>query len=356
MRMQNAEISPPFTPPVVQNSVRLEGGGRRRFHFLFSIILFIGLSSCIFFSGDYDDLHPPEDFAFIHHGTAPPILATRNSTLYDIYAFSSDASGMLAIYNVIYSHNPYLLSQLQLPTNQTIRKIEVDWRLHLYIAAGSAGVYIVDASSPSYPTIANDYTSINAQDISLQEDYLAITDDAGWKLMYISSSSQLSEINSYRFFDSRQPERILLRNNWVYVFSRYDIDIFDITNIYNIQHEGSFNFFYPIIDFDIIGNFIALLTTNDLIYIDISNPLFAYIASEFGLAWTPRTMSVRDNMLFISWDNRSLSAYQVWGVHQLPTENARINLSYAVQDIDFKDDLIYLSMGGGGLQIFYYME
>gem|GEM_PF-5119428 len=321
---------------------------------LFSFIL-LTLVSCRFYDVNWDDVDPPDDLDFILQGTAEPIVYTRNTTIYDNYAFTSDGNGVIAIYNVINSFNPYLESHIQLPTNQIIQKIEVDWRLNLYVAAGNDGVFIVDTSSPSFPSVVNEYPHLYALDLSLQEDYLAVVDQAGWSLFFIQSSAQLSEVNSYRFPDNRQPVKILLRNNWVYVFSRFYVDIFDITNIYNIRLERSFSFANRIVDFDIIGNFIALVTTSELYFIDITFPLSASIEGDYALFLTPRTLRARNDKLFIGYENRSLSVYQVWGVHILPTEVSRISFQNVVLDVDFRSDLIYMSAGNTGLLIYYFL-
>ena len=325
----------------------------------FSLCLIL-LISCRFTSYDWEDVDPPGDFFFIHHGTVPAINTTRNTAIYDNYAFSSDGNGVVAVYNIINSFEPYLISSIELPTNQIVRKIEVDWRYNLYAAVGNAGVFIINTSNPSYPDIIGDFPHILALDLSLQEDYIAVTDQFGWKLLFLLSSSHLTEINSYYYFDSRQPERILLRGNWVYVVSRNYLDIFDITNIYNIRLERSFHFYDNIVDFDIINSiassFIVLATTQNLYYINITNPLSASIVSDFGLSLIPRTLRTRNNYLFIGWENRSLSAYRIADVLQVPSEESRINFSNVVLDIDFRNDLMYFSLGTSGLQIYYYLN
>ena len=315
------------------------------------------LLSCRLTEGGGGEINPPDSSAFIHYSSVQPIDFTSNTTIYDSFAFASDGYGSIAIYNVNNAYQPHLMTSLALPTgNQSIRKIAVDWRFNLYIAAGSGGVFIVNCSNQYFPSIEREFPHLLAYDLSMQEDYIVTTDRGGWKLFYLTSASNMTEIGSYDFFDGRQPEKILIRGNWVYVTSKNHFDIFDITNSSNIRHEGSFSFTNSVVDFDIIGDFIVLLTTHDLYYIDISQPLYAEIAGYYGLQLMPKTMRVRGHHLFISWTNNSFSAYKVWGINTLPTEESRINFSNMVLDIHFNKDLIYLSKGYEGLHVYYYME
>ena len=310
--------------------------------------------SCRLTDSGWNNFNPPGDSQFTHQATAEPVYTTLSTILYDNYAFTADGAGYITIYNVINSLDPYLINHFQLPASNPVRKIEVDWRINLYVASGDGGLYILDCSNPSSPFMITEEPNIQANDLSYFEDYLAVIVGTGFRLYYLSGNSTLFEVNSFDFFDGRRPMKILLKDNWLYVFSENNFDIFDVTNLYNISHEYGFYFHNRFVDFTILTDFIVLITTSDLFYIDIFNPLHAEVVKSYALAAMPSSISARNEFLFIGWENRNLSAYKILSIDVEPLEDARIYMPYVVRDIDFKNDMIYLSIGQGGLAIYYY--
>jgi len=321
-------------------------------------LLSLAILSCRLTGFPEGDFFPidPGDLSFVRQSNVPAMSSVTNMTLYNNFAFVADGNGRLGIHDVTSSLTPITISSITIPdVQQSIRRIEVDWRNNLYVAAGVGGLHVINASNTHFPVVVASHNQINAADLSLYEDYIAVIDNNGWRLLEVVSSSHLSELFFYDYFIPRQPMRILMRGNWVFVASRDFIDIFDITNPFNVRLERQIRI-SGFVDFDILDNrFLVVATFNRLLFIDITSPLNADIASDLVPMWTPHVIRAHNNYLFISWTNRSLSAYRILTITSL-REESRKEFPQLVRDIDFRGNLIFLSNGINGFDIYSYVR
>jgi hypothetical protein len=318
---------------------------------LLSVVL---LTSCRFTDWGDGDFIPPTDHAFVYQGTAPANLFTWNVALYDRYAFTSDGNGFICIYDAINVYMPHQVSSIDIGTGgQTIRNIEVDWRYNLYVAAGQAGLYIVNASSVFFPVVLAHVPHIHALDISLDDDYLAVIDRNGWKLYYISGHATLTEIGSFDYFLPKQPQKIMLRGNFVYVFSSDSLDIFDVTNPMFITLERTIPWF-DFIDYTMVGSTLAVICRDYLYFIDTFRPTSASVVKEYGVRRIARSIGFNAGVLYMGWTDNSLSAFQLRDIFNLTDsdERARIVFEQNVFDIKFRNDVIFISNGAQGLKLY----
>lgn len=323
--------------------------------FFIYIAILILISSCKITGIDGGELNPPGSGAFLYYGSAPAIDFSWNVTTYDTYAFVADGNSRISIYDILDSTQPRQISSINLPSgSQPIKAIEVDWRYNLYVAGGNGGLHIINCSDPGFPVLVASYPNIYATGLSFQDDYLAVIDNNGWRLFYLTGSSYLTEVGSYIYFMNRQPLKIHMQDNWVFVASHNTLEIFDITNPSNIRLEKNFSF-SNFIDFDFIDNYLTLITNYNLYFIDISNPLNASLSNYFELLWTPVMIRNKDNHIFISWENRSLSAYKVWSIN-IVREVSRKNFTQTVWDISFKNNVLYLANGNEGLKVYNFIK
>jgi len=318
-------------------------------HFLLLLLL---LTSCKFtdWGGDWED-GDPGDFSFVETGIAYPAESLRAAYKYGYYIYGADGNGRLSVFYVSDNFNPYKVSTVPV-TSQSIRKIEYDsFYSNLYLAAGSAGMYIVNVTNANYPSQPIVYNNIYALDLSYRNDRLAVTDYNGFKLYDVVNSNSLAELSSYSYFISRQPQKLYMTDYWLFVFTATTLDIFDVTNPYNIREERNITLSGSFIDYTIINGYLAVITSSYLQMFDIAQPLNTVLSHEFGVSKTAQMMRYNGGYLYISWTDRSLSVYKVYSINNMD-EVARKSFDRRVLDIEFQSDFIYLSNEENGLRIF----
>jgi hypothetical protein len=326
-----------------------------RFLFLYVLLLFL-LTSCIWNDEPFEDFY--SSAPFVHLSTGEAFTTTYNSTLYHDFAFTSDGLGNICVYNIIDSHNPVRISETNIPTSgQRIHHIAVDWRYNLYTASGTGGFQIVSATNLYNLFTVFTEPNVYALDLSYQDDYFVVIDRFGWKLFYMLNANSPSEINSYYYhMTQRQPYMILLRGSWVYAFSLDRLDIFDITNVYNIRLEVSIPLNSTFIDYTMMENFLVIACQFHLHIVDISRPLQAYNAHIYSLNRTTRTIAYNQNngYLYFSWIDRSIWGYKVNSISNLVKRSEK-DFTQSVFDIQFRGTRMYMSNGSDGLGIYEYV-
>jgi len=293
------------------------------------------------------------DFDFMEHGTAAAVSSIQNALLRYPYLYCADGVGRITVFNISDSNAPYRVVSRQIPgLSQPIRKIEYDIRYdNLYLATGSSGLYVVNVSNPTNPTYVASYPYVYALDLSYKEDYIAVTNSNGFVMYYANTSSSLSEVSSYNFFISQQPQKILLTYFWAYVFTQNTIEIFDVTNPNQIIWERTLNLTGSFVDFTLIGNYITVVTSNSLQMFDISSPLNASLAKDYGLSKYPQIVRYHSGKLYISFTDRNLYVYEAASINNV-YELSRKSFSRKVMDIEFDGFYIYLSNEEDGIKIY----
>jgi len=293
------------------------------------------------------------DFDFIAHGSATAISSINNSLLRYPYLYSADGYGRITVYNISDSNTPYIVTSRQIPgLSQQIRNMEYNNRYdNLYLATGNGGIYVINVSNPANPAFVSSYPYINALDLSYKEDYLAVATTNGFVMYYANTSSALSEVDSYDFFISQQPQKILLTYFWAFVFTHNTIEIFDVTNPNNIYWERTLNLTGTFIDYTLIGNYITVVTSNSLQMFDISSPLNASLAKDYGVSKYPQIVRYHSGKLYISYTDRTLYVYEAASINNI-YELSLKSFNRKVMDIEFDGFYIYLSNEEDGIKIY----
>jgi hypothetical protein len=320
-------------------------------YFNFVLVLtFICFVSCIF--TDYvEDNFDLDDSKFIEYGHSYPIYSLNNININNNYAFCGDGYGTLSVFDLFSPHYPYLYSNTNMFVNNQIKKIEIYHGTTAFIAMGNGGLLTYSILSPQNPVEIAPRINVNALDISLDGNYLAVTDDNSWRIYSISGSS-LYEICYYEYFIYTQPKMLHLKNGWLYVFSDNRMDIFDVTNPYNIELISPQIYYNNFIDYQYLDNFITVATSSFFYFIDISNPFNAYVAKHYGFSYSPLKISISGSYFFVAWQNQTVSAYKIYSIFQIE-EKSRISFNHNVTDFNFKNNFLYLSCANSGLKIYY---
>jgi len=323
------------------------------------VLLVTGLLVSCLLTGLDGDISPPGDMSFMFIGSATAVEQTRNMAInrFDRVAYTSDGSGIIGIYNIANPRDPLMVHSLRLQTGgEHIRKIEVDDNRNLYIAAGNGGLFIVNVLNPQMPVIHYENSSINARDLSFEDDHVAVINDNGWVLYNRTALDHLFEIRTHNYIDNPSPRKVLLRYPWLYVANADRLDIFDLNSPPQSRPERTITY-NNFIDFDVDPNgvFMALITQNELIFIDISNPLVTSEIRRMGVNLNSRVIRISQGRLFISTWARTVHVFRLTTLLEIPEEETRINLPQVVQDISFHLGYILLSQGINGFEIYRYL-
>ena len=324
------------------------------------VILFIFLTSCIFTAFGDGDLPPPSDIGFVDVSRISAVNFLHNTTFYDFYAFSSDGIGGITVYNFITPSEPRIVSHNPLPINQVIRKIEVDWNYNLFLAAGSAGFYIVSAANLHNLTVTAHDDRVNARDISVWEDYIAVADIDGWRLYrYLGGFNLIEECRYYDYHRPVEPQKIYMDGNWIYVFNRRSLDIFDVTNTTKVDRVASFDFPSNFVDFEIIRTgfekVLAVVTQKHMIFFDILRPLnTTLIRDPYGFNKTPRAIRYNQGNLYITWEDRDVSVFVIYSLMSITErdEKSRKQFPQVVSDVDFYRGYVFFTHGTQGIGVY----
>jgi len=323
--------------------------------FLIYFISFILLTSCKFSTVDNSDIEDPGSTSFLLYGEAPANSYLWNLTLYDTYAFASDGENSFSVYDILSPTNPTLFSTFHLNTgSQAIKQIKADWNYNLYIAAGNGGISVINCSNPISPTSIYNDNTIYAGGLDINEAYIAVINNSGWRIYYITTAYQLNEVCNFEYFISKIPRKVKFINNWLFVLTDESVDIFDVSNFSNPSLERSINI-NRTVDFDIIENYLTVITDTNLYFINISSPLYAEIDIYYELEWFPISIDFKNQYMFISWSNRNVSAYRINSINSI-TEIARKEFSNPVYDMGFSDNYLYFANGLEGLKIYNFLD
>jgi len=329
-------------------------GKAKRTRKLFTVFfIFVFFTTCKFTDWGGENFGEVNDSSFLSVGSLQPVSSLRNAIRYWEYIYASDGYGRITVYNTFAPQSSYYVASRTVPgVSQYISNIAFDNRYsNLYLAAGADGMHIMNVSTPSNPSHVASYYSLNALDLSFKSDYIAVIDTNGWKLYYVTNSFGISEIASYSFFISKQPQKIYMTDFWVYVFSNNTLDVFDITNTNNIRWERTINLKGTFIDYTIVDGYLAVIEQSWLEFFDISQPLNMTQIKDWGLSKTPQMMRYNSPYLYISWTDRELSIYKVFSIYNIE-EVAKKSFNWRILDVEFQNDYIFLSNEADGLQIF----
>jgi len=326
---------------------------------VFFIILLL-TNSCKFtdFGGEFDEDGEyggtVNDFSFVEFGSVLPYESLRASMKYGYYIYAADGYGRLSTFYVSDPNYPYRVSTSSV-SSQSIRTIQYDNRYNnLYLAAGSAGFYMLNVNNPSYIADVTSYTNVYALDLSYRNDRLAVIDYNGWKLYQVINTYSLSELNSYSYFMSQQPQKLYMTDYWLYVFSTNTLDIFDVTNPYNIVKERTIDLGGSFVDYTLMDGYLVSITQTNLRIFEIFQPLDTNLAKEYSLRKPPQMLRYNNGYLYISWTDKSLSVYKVYSINNIE-EVARKSFSKRIMGIEFQGDYLYLSNEENGLLIYRFI-
>ena len=322
--------------------------------FLLTILISL-LSSCRFTSGDDSFVVDPGSSSFVYYGEALPDEYLWNVISYDTYAYAADGSNKFSVYDILSPTNPMMISTFSLDSGtQPIKQMVSDNRYNIFIAAGNGGLFVVNTSNPSFPVSVFNDNSLFASGLDLYDDYLVVLNNNGWKLFYVTTSSQLTELSSYSYFIDKKPLKVKFLDNWLFVLTDVSLDIFDVSNLSNIVLERSI-LFTGTIDFAVFQNFVAVVTERNLYFVDINMPLYAEIVRYYELEWRPISINFQNQYMFISWVNRNLSAYRINSLNSI-SEISRMQMTQPIHDISFSQNYLYLANGLNGLKVYYFLD
>lgn len=321
---------------------------------IFKLLILLIISSCRITNNGDNIITDPGSSAFVFYSNSEAFSYNYNLLLKNNYIYSSDGNNRISIYDVLNPIAPSRLHSFSLESgSMPVRHIIADNRNNIYVAAADGGLHIINVSNPAFPQSISYNPDIFATGSAYLDDYLFVTHNNGFKIYYTGSGNQLTEIGSFSYFLNRRPLKVLIKNNWLYIITSHTLDIFDVSNTSNIQLEKTLTF-TDVIDIDFVSHYLALITGNNLYFINIFNPMTAYIEKYYVLEWMPALIRFYDNNMFIAWQNLNLSAYRMHSINRIE-EIARKHFAQPVNDLTYHQNLLYLSNALNGIQIYYFL-
>ncbi len=324
-----------------------------RFIVPLTLCLFLLVSCRVVNPSDNPDL-PGDNMNMDIISSAAVINSSSNLTLDFPYIFSSDGLGRITVIDAYIPWNINRVASLKFYNNATDRIYSSvrDKRNTLYTALGNSGFFILNTSNPTAPTVHSVNTNIAPKSIDIDEnnvysDLLVAAGDDFWKIYEVIGAGQLLELSSSTSISGKIYNKIKVKFPYMYVGSNFSIDVYDITNPFLPSLVRSVPVYY-LTDFQLIGNTLVAITSNQLIFYDNSQPEYLNQLTYYILNVPPVCFSLINGNLLIAYENKKLVYYQISDLTAI-TEIAYIQFSSFVQDIKYYNDYYYLANSEDGV-------
>lgn len=316
------------------------------------IISFLLLISCKITSSDpNNDL--PDDANFNIIDSVDPIERAYNLTIDNKLLFVSDGSSRISVIDAFVPWNLDRLSTciINSSSDERIYQSIRDSRNYLFCTNGNNGMYAVNSSNPLALDVDNHNTNLNPVSLDYYEgnnqELLAVTDENSWKLLKITSAGQTIQLHSHSYFTNRVVNKIKISYPYVFVGTDQSIDIFDISNPDNPSPVNTVTI-SNFRNFQIIGGYLVAITTDNLIFYNVTDPAGMFITQKYELPYAPTSFIIHDGKLLIGYENKKLVYYEIASLNTI-VEIASKEFNDYIFDIDYSDNYYYLCCGTDGV-------
>ncbi|MDJ0844826.1 Ig-like domain-containing protein [Crocosphaera sp.] len=274
----------------------------------------------------------------------------------DQLAYVATGSHGLAIVDASQFNNPIILGQLNLNGNAT--DVAVDSNLGIAaIATNSAGLQLVDVSDPMLPTLIETVDIDNVNNVEIADGVAYVTGGTTLWAIDLLSGEQINSLELTTFGSMTDLARdgnylyaLTIPNN---IFVSIDISSPDTLAIIG-QTGVSVNSTEVGLS---VGNGVAYLAGNGLSSIDISDPANPSLISGANTFFAAREIARNGSGLgLIATGNSGVELYDVSDPNDTDNFITRIDTPGFTNDIAIASGIAYVADGSGDLQVINYLS
>lgn len=264
--------------------------------------------------------------------------------------------GYLEIMNITDPSNPASISKIALST--IIVDIEVQGD-KVFLACEKQGFYIIDISDIINPTIIANINYIDsALDLDVKGDYLFVAaGKSGLRIFDISNPSQPSEVGHWRLISDINFDKVLVKNNTVYMTFYNGVYVIDITNITVLERISwiSITNDTPVWQFSVgdillVDSLLYVIDTAGLLQIfNVSEPAIpVFLASAYVEGHS--AAAIYDKTLYISGGRFNDSEIHSYDISDpvYPIKKKSYITNYFAYDLIAVSNHLFLSQGVTG--------
>jgi len=247
--------------------------------------------------------------------------SARDVTVSGNYAYVADASAGLQIIDISSPTSPTFIGNYCSPQTNNVNPSSVDVAIsgnYAYLAEGVTGLQIIDISNPSSPTLTGAYNTPGyARGVELSGNYAYVADEnSGLQIIDILNPSSPTLIGTYN--TSGAAFDVTVRGNYAYVADGYHgLDIIDISTPSSPTFIGNYNttqmlYGEKALRVTVIGDYAYVADwIGGLLIIDISIPSSPTLVNTYNTPGYANDVTVRGNFAFIAKDNAGLDIIDV---------------------------------------------
>ena len=215
---------------------------------------------------------------------------------------------------------------------------------YAYVAAGTAGMYIIDISNPLFPSVVGQFSAPNAQDIQVEGNY-AFLADSTLKVIRVNNPASPVLVKD----SGINAKKISLYGGYIYTDGSGGFCVLDKTNLLNIQIISCFGASGPIQDFVLADQYAYLALNDGLQILNIADP--ASIQSiSLTIGYYPRAIALSGNNLYLAAGGQ-LIAYNVSSAAQPVEVGKHTTNSIEAFDLVISEHRAYIAGERRGLRI-----
>ena len=310
-------------------------------------LIMILLSFCLSCGYHTIEPEPPNEWRFVWQGNISSVQSINQIEIWDQYIFAIEGNNRIAVYDITLPHSPTFVTDIRLPITGRINRIALDWRGNIYVATGSSGLFVLYFRGNSI-VFNPGYSHINAIDLSLEDDTLAVLTPRGWSIYSLIGGFDINEIMTFNYLTVFHPQRILFYGNWLYIFQgNRTMEVWDVNSSFNpTQPVWSYTLNGNIIDFCLINDYLSIAVSNGrdhFIYLfDIQMPQFMSAPIITHTSLLPSSINSSKNSIFISFVNNTI----IWVYDfndKFPRYRQYGNFSSQIKDIEISNDYVFIA-------------
>ena len=268
-------------------------------------------------------------------------------------AYIATGSHGLAIVDASRFDSPIILGQLDIPGDAT--DIAVDSSLQLaVVASNSGGVQIMDISDSMLPTLITTL-DFNANQVEIMDGVAYITIGATLRAIDLLTGESLQRVT----LPGSGVVTELVRNRstlYAYVSGSNTLSAIDISDVQSLTVLGQTNV-------AIASSTVGLFATDDVVHIagrglhtvDVSDPTNPTLIASAGQSFTARNITLNGSGLGLVAENQGIAIYNVSDPTNTNNFITSENTPGFVQDIAIASGIAYVADGRGGLQVINYL-
>ncbi len=234
---------------------------------------------------------------------------------------------------------------------------------YAYVAAGSAGLRIINISNPANPILTGTYINNNnressAEGVYVKDNYAYVADFyQGLIIVNVSNPANPTFTGTYNIninFFTGNAYSVFVKGNYAYVADYgYGLVVINISNPANPTLTGTAAFAAAALGVDVSENFAYLTFNNNghgLYIIDISNPGSPPVVGTYSTSATCRGVQVRGNYAYMASDVAGLQIINISDPAN-PILAGTYNTSGSAYGVYLDGNYAYVADNAGGLQI-----